>query len=78
LRRSLIAPPARSYEDWIVIRLVGESWEDVNWDGKGYRTYVNQELGMFYRLLYSGLVTVACRWIAARSWTHWVLKPYAD
>jgi hypothetical protein len=30
LRSSLIAPPARSYEDQIVIRPVGESWEDMN------------------------------------------------
>jgi hypothetical protein len=41
LRSSLTAPPARSYENWIVIRSVGESWEDVNWDGVEHRTCVN-------------------------------------
>jgi hypothetical protein len=51
LRSSLIAPPVRSYENWIVIKPVGESWEDVNWDGIRHQTYVNQELGMFYRPL---------------------------
>jgi hypothetical protein len=56
LRNSLLAPPARSYENQIVIRLVGESWEDVNWDSVRHQTYVNQELGMFYRLLYPGMV----------------------
>jgi hypothetical protein len=74
LRRSLIAPPSRSYEDRIVIRPVGESWED----GEGHQTCVNQELGTLYRLLYSGIVTVASRWIAARSWIHWAQKPYAN
>jgi hypothetical protein len=78
LRCSLIAPPASSIEDRIVIRPVGESWEDVNWDDEGHRTCVNHELGTFYHLLYPGMVTIAGKWIAARSWTHWALKPYAD
>jgi hypothetical protein len=73
-----IAPPATSAEDRIVIRPVGQSWEDINWDGEGHRTYVNHELGTFYRLLYLGMVTVASKRIAARSWTHWALKAYAD
>jgi hypothetical protein len=79
LQHSLIAKLAKSYEDQILIRLLGESWEDVNWDSEGYRT-VNQELGMFCCLLYPGMVTVAGRWIAAaaRFWTQWVLKPYVD
>jgi hypothetical protein len=59
LRCSLTAPPARSYEDRIVIRPVGESWEDVNWDGEGHRTYVNLELGTLCHLLYPGMVIVA-------------------
>jgi hypothetical protein len=78
LRSSLIAPPARSYENQIVIRPVGESWEDVNWYDVGHRTYVNQELGTLCHLLYPGMVIVADRRIAAQSWTHWALKPYAD
>jgi hypothetical protein len=45
-----------SYENWIVIRLVGESWEDVNWDGVGHHTSVIQELGTFSCLLYPGVV----------------------
>jgi hypothetical protein len=57
---------------------MGESWEDVNWEGKGHRTYVSHELGTFCRLLYPGMVTVADKWIVARFWTHWALKPYAD
>jgi hypothetical protein len=36
---------------------VDESWEDVNWDGVGHRTYINQEMGTFCRLLYLGMVT---------------------
>jgi hypothetical protein len=50
-----------SYENRIVIRLVGESWEDINWDGIGQHTYVNQELSTFCRLLYPGMDTVAGR-----------------
>jgi hypothetical protein len=57
LRCSLLAPPARSYENQTVIRPVGESSEDINWDGVGHRTYINQELGTFYHLLYLGMVT---------------------
>jgi hypothetical protein len=64
--------------DRIVIRPVGESWEDVNWDDEGHQTYVNHELGMFYHLLYLSMVTVAGKRIVARSWTHWALKPYVD
>jgi hypothetical protein len=59
LRSSLIAPPARSYEHRIVIRSVGESWEDINWNNVRHRTYVNQELGTFCHLLYLGMVTLA-------------------
>jgi hypothetical protein len=33
---------------------------------------------MSYRLLYLGMIIVASKLIAAQSWTHWVLKPYAD
>jgi hypothetical protein len=75
---TLIAPPARSVEDWIVIRPMSESWEDVNWDGEEHQTCVNYELGTFCRLLYPGMVAVAGKWIAAWSWTHWALKPYID
>jgi hypothetical protein len=57
---------------------VGESWEDIKWDGEGHRTCVNHELVTFCHLLYSGMVTVAGQRIAARSWTHWALKPYDD
>jgi hypothetical protein len=46
---------------------VGESWEDVNWDGIRHRTCVNQELGTFCRLLYLGMVKIADRGIAAQS-----------
>jgi hypothetical protein len=52
--------------------------EDVNWDGVRHRTYVDQELGTFCRLLYPGVVTVGDQRVAARSWTHWGLKPYVD
>jgi hypothetical protein len=58
--------------------MMGESWEDVNCDGVGHQTCVNQELGTFYHLLYPGMVTVAGQQIDARSWTHWALKPYID
>jgi hypothetical protein len=61
-----------------VIRPVGESWEDVNWDGTGHRTCVNQELGTFVRLLYPGMVHDAGKRVAASSWTHWGLKNYRD
>jgi hypothetical protein len=57
---------------------MGESRDDVNWDGIGHRTCINQELGMFCRLLYPGMVTVAGRQVAAQSWTHWAVKSYAD
>jgi hypothetical protein len=40
---------------------MGECSEDVNWGGVGHRTYVNQELGMFRRLLYPGMVTAGDR-----------------
>jgi hypothetical protein len=70
LRRSLLAPPARSYENQIVIRPVGESWEDINWDGVGHRTYINHELGTLCRLLYLGMVTTGDRRVATQSWTH--------
>jgi hypothetical protein len=40
---------------------VGESWEDINWDGIGHRTCVNQELGMFCHLLYASMVTAVGR-----------------
>jgi hypothetical protein len=33
---------------------------------------------MFCHLLFPGVVTTASRQIAARSWTHWALKPYID
>jgi hypothetical protein len=59
LRRAFIAPPARSYEDQIVIRLVGGSWEDFSWEGEGHQTCVNEELGTFCHLLYPGIVTIA-------------------
>jgi hypothetical protein len=43
----------------MVIHPVGDrQWEDVNWDDEGHHTYINVELGTFYRLLYSGMVTV--------------------
>jgi hypothetical protein len=50
-----------SYENLIVIRPMGESREDINWDDIGHWTCINQELGMFYRLLDPGMVTVADR-----------------
>jgi hypothetical protein len=78
LRCSPIAPHAKNYEDRLVIRLVGQSWEDVNWDDEGHRTCVNQELGTFCHLLYTGVVIVAGQQIVAWSCTHWALKPYAD
>jgi hypothetical protein len=40
---------------------MGESWEDVDWDGVRHRTCVNQELGTFYRLMYQSMVTIAGR-----------------
>jgi hypothetical protein len=61
---------ARSIEDRIDVMLVGESSEVISWDGEGHWTCVNHELGMFYRLLYPGMVTVAGKRIVARSWTH--------
>jgi hypothetical protein len=33
---------------------------------------------MFCHLLYSGMVTVGGQRVAARSWTYWAFKPYAD
>jgi hypothetical protein len=57
---------------------VGESWDDVNWDGEGHQTCINQELGTFCHILYPCMVTVVGRRIAARSCTHWVLKPSVD
>jgi hypothetical protein len=51
----------QGYENRIVIRPVGESWEDINWDSVGHWTCVNQELGTFCCLLYPGMVTVASR-----------------
>jgi hypothetical protein len=67
-----------SYENWIIIRPVGESRGDVNWDGDEHRTCVNQELGTVCRLLYPDIVIVADHRIVARSWTHWALKLYVD
>jgi hypothetical protein len=61
LRHSLTAPPARSYEDRIVIRPMGDCWEDVNWEGEGHRTCVIQELGTLCRLLYLGIFTIASK-----------------
>jgi hypothetical protein len=58
---SLLAPPARSYKNQIVLRPVGESWEDIDWDGDEHRTCANQELGMFCHLLYPRMVTVVGR-----------------
>jgi hypothetical protein len=57
---------------------VGKSWEDIKWDREGHRTCVNHELGTFYRLLYSGMVTVGGRRVAASFWTHWGLRQYVD
>jgi hypothetical protein len=63
----------------MVICPVGEhQWEDINWSGEGHRTCINTELGTFCQLLYPDMVTVGGRRYAARSWTQWVLKPYAD
>jgi hypothetical protein len=56
-----------SYENRIVIRPVGESWEDINWDSVGHLTCINQELGTLCHLLYLGMVTVAGQRIAAWS-----------
>jgi hypothetical protein len=62
-----------------VIHPIGEhQWEDVNWNGQGHRTYVNTELGTFCQLLYLDMVTMGGRQEAPCSWTHWVLKQYAD
>jgi hypothetical protein len=47
-------------------------------DGIEQRTYVNQEMGTFYRSLYPGMVTTGGQRVAAWSWTHWGLKPYVD
>jgi hypothetical protein len=62
LRSSLLAPPARSYENRIVIRPMGESWDDI-----GHQTCVNQELGMFCHLLCPGMVIIGGRRVAAWS-----------
>jgi hypothetical protein len=63
----------------MVICLVGErQWEDINWNGEGHHSCINTELETFCRLLYPGMVTVGGRRQAARSWSHWELKPYAD
>jgi hypothetical protein len=78
LQDSLQAPPTRSYENRIVIRPMGKSWKDVNWDRAGHRTCVNQELGMFCRLLYPCVVTIDDRRVVALSWSHWGLKLYVD
>jgi hypothetical protein len=67
-----------SCENRIVIRPVGESWEDVNWDGVGHHTYFNQEQGTLCCPLYATMVTASSRRVAARSWTHWGLKSYVD
>jgi hypothetical protein len=48
-------------------RPMGESWEDVNWDGVGHRTYVNEELGTLCCLLYPGMVTAGNRRVATQS-----------
>jgi hypothetical protein len=63
----------------MVICPVGErQWEDVNWNGDGHHTCINMELGTYCQLLYLGMVTVGGRRQAAHSWSHWVLRPYAD
>jgi hypothetical protein len=63
----------------MVIHLVGEhQWEVINWNGEGQHSCINTELGTYCLLLYLGMVTVGGRRQAARSWVHWVLKPYAD
>jgi hypothetical protein len=62
-----------------MIHPVGDySWEDVNGDGEGHRTYINAELGTFCRLLYPGMVTVGSQLQAPRTWDHWALKTYVD
>jgi hypothetical protein len=62
-----------------VIQPVGErSWEDVNYNGQGHRTCVNMELVMFFQLLYLDMVHVGAQRVATCSWTHWVLRKYAD
>jgi hypothetical protein len=62
-----------------MIHPVGDySWEDVNWNGEGHRTYINVELEAFCRLLYPDMVTVGGQLQAARTWDHWALKMYAD
>jgi hypothetical protein len=53
-------------------------WEDINWNGKKHRNCINTELGTYCQLLYPGMVTMGGRQQAARSWTNWALKPYAD
>jgi hypothetical protein len=71
LRRSILAPPAQSWEDRTVIYSVGEhQWEDVNWNNEGHHTCINTELGTFCRLLYPGMVTVGDRRQAVRLWFH--------
>jgi hypothetical protein len=57
---------------------MGKSWEDVDSDGVGHRTYIKQELDIFCRLLYLGVVTADDRWVAARSCNHWGLKSYVN
>jgi arginine decarboxylase-like protein len=32
--------------------------EDVDWDGRGHRSLVNTELGIIYRFMYPGMVSV--------------------
>jgi hypothetical protein len=62
-----------------VIYPVGESQlEDINWNSQGHRNCVNMELGTFCQLLYPGMVPVGDREEAARLWTHWALRQYAD
>jgi hypothetical protein len=36
------------------------------------------ELGMLCHILYLGMVTAGGQQVPVWSWTHWVLKPYAD
>jgi hypothetical protein len=55
-----------------------KTWKDIDWDGRGYRSIINTDLGTIYRYMYPGMVFVGGLMRAARSWDDWRRKTYAD
>jgi hypothetical protein len=67
-QRSLLVPPAKIWEQQLVIRPVGTRiWENLGWDGRGHRGIINMDLGSISRYMYPGMVSVGGCMGAARS-----------